>query len=172
MQKRGWVAMPIIVFSLLLIGEIVVPSPSAIAADHPILYLFWGEGCPHCEKEKAFLKQLHPQYQELEMRWFELWDHPEFLKLAEALRKAYNMRGPVSVPITILGDFVNIGYLSDDTTGIDIEGQVLLCFANGCGDALEKVVDLPIVKQIRREAQQQTPQTWQLFLPAEPPEQQ
>lgn len=169
MHKRSLFLM---ILSLLLIGEIAFPSISVIADDHPILYLFWGEGCPHCEKEKDFLPELQAKYPQLEMRWFELWSHREFLKLAEALRKSYNLKGSISVPITILGDVINIGYLSDDTTGLDIEDQVLTCLANGCADALDNVADLPIVKQIRSEATHKTPKKWQLFLPLETPPQQ
>ena len=62
---------------------------NALASDHPILYLFWGEGCPHCAEEKEFLKLLQEQYPELEMRWFEIWDHQEFAKLTDIMREAY-----------------------------------------------------------------------------------
>ena len=57
----------------------------AEASDPPILYLFWGEGCPHCEKEKTFLKELHKDYPQLEMRWFEVLEHPEYRKLVDSV---------------------------------------------------------------------------------------
>jgi thiol-disulfide isomerase/thioredoxin len=61
---------------------ILIPQYSR-ASEHPILYLFWGDGCSHCEEEKEFLKLLYKQFPELEMRWFEIWEHPEFAKLAD-----------------------------------------------------------------------------------------
>lgn len=151
----------------LVLTLIMLACSPVMAADHPILYLFWGEGCPHCEKEQAFLRQLQTRYPNLEMRWFEIWGHRDFLKLAEALRKTYQVKGPVSVPITFIGDFVNVGFQSDETTGIEFEEKVVACQQKACPDTLDKVNDLPIVQRIHAEIASNTPQQWQWF-PAAP----
>jgi thiol-disulfide isomerase/thioredoxin len=77
-----------ILFSLLVWNA---AGEDVLAADHPILYFFWGQGCPHCEKEKEFLTKLPQHYPELEMCWFETWKHPDVTKLADALRQAYQV---------------------------------------------------------------------------------
>ena len=33
----------------------------AFAAEPQILYLFWGDGCPHCEEEKMFFDVLQQE---------------------------------------------------------------------------------------------------------------
>ncbi len=147
---------------LAVLGGWCAPIQSAHAENAPILYLFWGDGCPHCEKEQQWLEQLHTRYPELEMRWFEIWNHRDFLKLADAVRKAYNIK-TASVPMTFLGDWSTVGYLSDDTTGIEIEEHVLTCFENGCPDALEQFSDDPIVQRIRAEAAENSPVNWKYF---------
>lgn len=154
-----------IVWTFILFGVLLFPFSSAEAevSTHPVLYLFWGEGCPHCEAEKEFLEQLHTRYPELEMRWFEIWDHPEFRKLADAMRKAYGIKGPASVPLTFIGEVTMTGYLSEETTGIEIEEQVITCLREGCVDALEKVKFLTIVERIHEEAAQNAPKDWQFF---------
>lgn len=138
------------------------PLTDAAAAEHPILYLFWGKGCPHCAEEKTFLEQLHERYPELEMRWFELWDHPEFQELVDALSENYDVKA-ASVPLTFLGEMAVVGFLAEEITGIQIEKQVVTCLQEGCIDALDKVDTLPIVEQIRDEASRKEPDNWQLF---------
>jgi thiol-disulfide isomerase/thioredoxin len=134
----------------------------AMASDHPILYLFWGAGCPHCEDEKEFLKILQTQYPELEMRWFEVWDHPEFAKLADTLRKAYGEKLS-SVPMTFIGDWVIIGFRSYEETGVQIEEQVKACLQKECSDALDKIKSQRIVTRIRDEAARNRPEGWELY---------
>ena len=50
----------------------LLPVQEAQAVDHPILYLFWGDGCPHCEEEKEFLEIVKQGYPHVEMRLFEV----------------------------------------------------------------------------------------------------
>ncbi|MDY0094434.1 MAG: thioredoxin family protein [Candidatus Vecturithrix sp.] len=136
----------------------------AAADEHPILYLFWGDGCPHCEEEKEFLAMLREQYPELEMRFFEVWDHPQFTTLGEALAQAYQVQA-ASVPLTFLGDYAVVGFRSWEETGMEIDVQVQHCLQQGCVDALDKVASLESAARIRAEAAEQAPTDWQLFAP-------
>ncbi len=147
---------------LIMLGGMFVAVQPARAEEATILYLFWGDGCPHCEKEQKFLEELHARYPELEMRWFEIWEHRDFLKLADRLRKTYSIKA-ASVPMTFLGEWSTVGYLSDATTGIEIEEQVVGCLKNGCPDALERASKEPIVQRIRAEAVENKPVDWQQF---------
>jgi thiol-disulfide isomerase/thioredoxin len=148
-----------------LLLMMLIPQYSA-ASEHPILYLFWGAGCPHCEEEKEFLKFLYKQYPELEMRWFEIWDHPEFAKLADIMREAYGEKMTL-VPMTFIGDRVIIGFGSYEDTGVQIQEQVKACFEQGCRDPFDKFESLPIVKKIKEETVKKRPEGWELF-PASP----
>ncbi|KKT07630.1 MAG: putative membrane protein, partial [Candidatus Nomurabacteria bacterium GW2011_GWB1_43_19] len=51
---------------VLLVISIFLPAQNVLAQDlaaDPInIYFFWGEGCPHCEKEKPFLETLEEKY--------------------------------------------------------------------------------------------------------------
>ena len=135
---------PLCITILIILSGLFTAIQPAHAEEPSILYLFWGDGCSHCEKEKIFLEELHSRYPELEMRWFEIWEQRDFLKLADNVRKAYNIK-TASVPMTFLGEWSTVGYLSDATTGIEIEEQVVACLENGCPDALERVSEEPIV---------------------------
>ena len=140
-----------------------------LAAETPILYFFWGDGCPHCEEEKEFLEILREEYPQLEMRWFEVWDHPQFAKLADALRKAYGEKIS-SVPMTVIGNWMIIGFRSYEETGTQIAEQVKACLQKGCRDALDRIGPLMIVAKIRDEIAKNAPQEWEYY-PATTPEQ-
>jgi hypothetical protein len=96
------------------------------------------------------------------MRWFEVWDQPEFLDVVYALLEAYDVKA-TSVPLSFLGDMAIVGFLSEEITGVQIEKQVIACLQDGCFDAFDKVDTLPVVVRIRDEAAQQKPKSWQLF---------
>lgn len=137
-------------------------SQEVRAAEHPILYFFWGDGCPHCEKEKEFLQPLQEKYPELEMRWFEVWKHPEFAQFADTMRKTYNVTTS-SVPMTFLGDWNVVGYQEDTTTGVRIEEQVVACIKEGCADALIKLGPRQIAWLIQDQVKKNEALEWELF---------
>ena len=156
--------------TLLLIGLLLTVSlllslcfsQPLLAAERPILYLFWGEGCPHCEDEKEFLSLIREEYPQLEMRWFEVWSHPEFAKLADAVRQAYGIK-VTSVPMTFLGEWGQVGFRSFETTGAEIIEQIDACLEHGCKDALDTVALQQIVTKIRKEAMKNQPNGWEHY---------
>lgn len=144
--------------SMIVLFHICQP---AFGTEHPILYLFWGDGCPHCEEEKEFLDIIKEEYPHVEMRLFEVWDHPEFAKLADAMRKAYDLKTS-SVPMTFLGDWNHVGFNSFETTGVEMTSQIEQCLAQGCPDALDRLGPHSMVPKIREEAANNAPDGWDL----------
>ncbi len=98
------------------------------------LYLFWWDGCPHCEKERAFLPTLEEKYGErLVIQQFEIWKDKKNQKLLQEVVKGFNT--PVnSVPLTLIGDAKIVGYGSNETTGKQIEEAIQYCLVNTCSD--------------------------------------
>lgn len=37
------------------------------------MLVFWGVGCPHCDDQKPFLRELEQRYSDLEIREFEVF---------------------------------------------------------------------------------------------------
>ena len=67
------------------------------------IYLFWGDGCPHCKEEKLFLKSIENEYGNLfNVYEFEVWHNEENEKIMKEFGKAMddNLTG---VPYTIIG---------------------------------------------------------------------
>ncbi|HPC05740.1 MAG TPA: glutaredoxin domain-containing protein, partial [Anaerolineaceae bacterium] len=133
---KAWLAVFLlvtIVFSMFFVVKPVdaqVPEPQ-----HPItVYLFYGEGCPHCAKAKPFLESLAEKYPELNFKSFEVYydevNQAFFVEMAEkyGLEQMY-------VPTMFIGEKYLVGYA--DEYQPNIEAEVLFCLQNGCVDPAE-----------------------------------
>ena len=160
LMSRQYFFYAVCIASLALLSLVSAVTP-ALANEPPILYLFWGDGCPHCEEEKMFFDVLQHDYPQLEIRLFEIWNNPEFAKLVEALAKANNMSA-ASVPLTFIGNWGNVGFQSFETTGAQIAEQVNACLQQGCPDALDTIGPQEISARVRDEAARKSPQGWEL----------
>lgn len=98
------------------------------------LYLFWGKGCPHCDKEKDFLETLKRQYAGLEVKEYEVWYDRENKALFERIMQSVRKQA-AGVPATVVGKKLFVGF--DTQTAKGIENAVKLCIQQGCPDALE-----------------------------------
>lgn len=86
----------------------------------PTVYLFYGEGCPHCAKEEQFLGSLQLQSRfPVNIKKFEVWHNVDN---AELLTRVAGKLGATvrGVPFTVVGKHFTEGYLSDETTGAQI----------------------------------------------------
>jgi thiol-disulfide isomerase/thioredoxin len=80
-----------------------------IAADKVNVYLFWGEGCPHCLAEKEFLYDLASEDSSIVIHDYEVYNDPDagkkFSEAAEKLDISVN-----GVPFLVIGDQYLVGY--------------------------------------------------------------
>lgn len=97
------------------------------------LYLFWANGCPHCAKEELFLSKLEDKYPTLNVHKLEVTQSKENALL---LKKTADELGVSAsgVPFTVIGDKYFVGYLSDETTGKQIEDEIKCVIKSGCQD--------------------------------------
>ncbi len=111
MNKKILLVIPIILSGLIIIlnnkNIIIKESPSNINNDKLNIYLFWGEGCPNCEKEKEYLKTLNKK--DVNIYSFEVWYNEKNYILMEKVASYFNeeVKG---VPYTIIGDETFTGY--------------------------------------------------------------
>lgn len=106
------------------------------------VYFFWGEGCPHCEHEKPFLEYLQEQYPSVSIHTFEVWNSGENRSLLTQAGKALDA-DVAGVPFTIVGEEYFVGYLSDETTGKQIEDATRACIQIGCNDPVGNILNPP-----------------------------
>ena len=96
-----------------------------------VIYLFWGDGCPHCAAAEPFLNELTQRYTNTELRSYEVWNVPENQELFKKMTAVYGFE-PHGVPTILIGDQYWEGY--SDQIGQEIETAVRTCQETGCPD--------------------------------------
>lgn len=83
--------------------------------DEVTLYLFHGDGCPHCAAEQEFLETIEDKYDNLKIVKYEVWYNSENADLLRKVEESFEItRG--GVPTTVIGDVVLVGF-GDSTSG-------------------------------------------------------
>ncbi len=90
--------------------------PFKVNADEKVIniHLFYGEGCPHCAKEEAFLEEYLEGRTDIKLYKYEVWydkDNQDLLKKVQ--EKLNDDRS--GVPYTVIGDKILYGYLEGTT---------------------------------------------------------
>ena len=97
---------------LLAFAQSIGPQP---ASDKNVtLYLFWGNGCPHCAKEEAFLEEMKTKYPTLEVRDFEVWYNTENAGIYSRFAGAFGTDA-IGVPKTFVSNTAFTGF--DESSG-------------------------------------------------------
>ena len=99
-----------------------------------VLYVFWGDGCSHCEAARPFLGQLNETYPTLRIRGFEIWYSEPNAALYTQMCDHYGLpEGGRGTPTFFLGERSWVGYSEDISA--DMEAAVKACLETGCPDA-------------------------------------
>ncbi len=128
--------------SLLFIALIFLPGAALFPGQNakPIdLYLFWGDGCPHCAAEEKYLETLKKDYPSLQVHDFEVWNNKANQVLMTDVGKKLDIQ-VAGVPLTVIGDQYIVGYLNDETTGANIKEKVDYCLNNPCLDVVGEIL--------------------------------
>jgi hypothetical protein len=119
------------------------------------IYLFWRQGCPHCEREIAFLRQLAAGNPAIRVHYFDIGSDVASRTLLA--RTGELLAADISsVPFTVVGDEVFAGYLNDATTGEVIRRRALYCLARPCPDSVKPLLStdssgpVPVAKESAR----------------------
>ena len=73
-------------------------------------YFFYGDGCPHCAKEREFLfGDLTNEYQNLKVYEYEIYNSRDNITLLQQVLKKLNTNAD-GVPFLVIGDKYFIGY--------------------------------------------------------------
>jgi len=127
--------LPILVL-LFLIAPII--SHAAEQGDNEVvLFMFYGQGCPHCGKMELFLNRLKEKYPTLKVERYEIYNNQENRELFENIANAYNTKIE-GVPAVFIDNKVVFGF--SNSIGDSIENEVKRCLNEVCcspGDKLE-----------------------------------
>lgn len=93
------------------------------------VYLFWGEGCPHCKAEKNYLNKLREKYKTIKIIDYEVWYNKQNAEKLERYSSAYGIK-TAGVPVTFIGENSFIGF--SEHTKKEIEEALLTCLNTEC----------------------------------------
>ena len=86
-----------------------------LGSNKPNIYIFWGDGCPHCKALAKFISKLPAETKDkVNIYSFEVWGDKDNKTLMKNFGKYLNqdVRG---VPFMVIGDKIFDGYSSGDT---------------------------------------------------------
>lgn len=133
----------ILIYSCLLLGSLFsFQMPTAQAEDEaaPVsVYLFWVSGCPHCDREIKFLQRLQQELPATDLQLFEITAAGEGRSLFLDVVRVLNISEP-SVPLTIIGNHVWMGYAADMSSGQQMRERVETCLKTACPDAVAGLI--------------------------------
>jgi glutaredoxin len=135
MKKITQILLPLFLF----IGLFSFVPIDTHAASELNIYLFWGNGCPHCEKEKKFFAEILPNYPSVKLSTYEVYYNHSNVEL---MQKTANELGISAggVPFLIIGNKEYVGY-AEGTTDKEVESRIKYCLENNCPDSVSAIVN-------------------------------
>lgn len=115
----------------------VLTSVKTVKAENVDIYLFYGDGCPHCKAEKEYLNEIKNKY-EITIHEYETWYNSDNEKLMTRVKNALGIENPY-VPFTVIGNIGITGF--NDSTKNDIEHKIKNY--NNSENIVEKVLANP-----------------------------
>lgn len=123
----------IITLFLSLYAVVQVQAASTVTA-----YLFYGNGCPHCAKERDFLKKLDEKYPQLEVKEYEIYYNQKNNALLQKV--ATQLKTDVGgVPFLVIGDKYYVGF-AEGITSQEVESRIMNCSNTACTDSVAAII--------------------------------
>ena len=86
-----------------------------LGSNKPNIYIFWGDGCPHCKALAKFISKLPAETKnKVNIYSFEVWSDKDNKTLMKNFGKFLD-QDVSGVPFTVIGDKIFDGYSSGDT---------------------------------------------------------
>ena len=126
MPAGAWSRLAQIVLAMLMLLVVAGLHPSVVIAGDAdpgqvVITLFWGDGCPHCAAERAYLDDLLPRYPTVRLDAYEVY-HSEANQRLFLEAAAEHGFEPSGVPTTIIGERSWVGF--DDTVARQLEAAI------------------------------------------------
>lgn len=134
-----------IIISIIFISTNV----NAKETDNLTLYVFKGDGCPHCKAEMDYLDTIKDKYTNLEIKEYEVWYDDDNASLLTKVESYFNIKRS-GVPTTIIGNTVIQGYQNESSTGKKIERAINFYEENDYKDIVKEIKDGTAIKNTKK----------------------
>ncbi len=128
-----------ILLILVFILSLVTASAQELTDNTVDLMLFYGQGCPHCGAEEAWLEDMQIKYPTLKVHRYEVYSNKENRKLFQRLSEAHGVEVG-GVPTTFINGNVITGF--SDRLSDNIEQAILYCIENECDSCFQEHADI------------------------------
>lgn len=108
---------------LLIIALLMLFIPTFVSAKEVNVYVFYGDGCPHCTDLHNYLDELKKDKDyknKFKVVYYETWYNEENRELANKVG-AYFGTAAKSVPFYVIGDYFNFGFPNPSSTSDEIK---------------------------------------------------
>ena len=99
------------------------------------VYLFWREGCPHCEHAIEFLRRVETEQPQARVHYLEVSRNAANRAALIAFAKARKLED-LAVPFTVIGDEISVGWGGDTFSGGPLAARIEACLRAACPDSL------------------------------------
>lgn len=128
----------LIIIILALIGlSIPWGQVKAQTSNEVSIYLFWGDGCPHCAKAKPFLEELAKSNPNIKYFNYEIYYNDANQEIFKQVAQGFGFE-PRSVPTIFIGEKYWEGY--SDEIRDDISRTVVDYLGNGSRDKVNEIL--------------------------------
>lgn len=131
---------------LLVLILMLVVVPFNVKADEKVIniYLFYGDGCPHCAAEEEFLDEYLKDKDNVKLYKYEVWYDKTNQEYLQKVQKKLNNKQS-GVPYTVIGDKVLLGYM-DGVTDVTIKNYIDYYYNNDYVDYVGKITNVSYIK--------------------------
>jgi glutaredoxin len=119
--------------ALLAVVLLAVAGVASAAGQEVTVHVFWGEGCPHCERALDFLARQQAADPELKVARYEIRHDEGNRARFRELARHFGIARP-GVPLIVIGDRHYEGYHDDEFSGRPLMQHVAECRRDGCPD--------------------------------------
>lgn len=124
---------------LIVILFLLIMPFQVFAKDKEVtLYLFHGDGCPHCKEEMEYLDSVEKKYKDLKIVKYEVWYNEENSELLKKVQDTFDITTK-GVPTNVIGSTVITGFGS--STGKTIERAIEYYQKNDYEDIVSQIKD-------------------------------
>lgn len=135
MKKVARILLPLFLF----IGLFSLVPIETHATSELNIYLFWGDGCPHCAKEKKYLTEILPNYPNVKLNTYEIYYSQSNVELMQKVAGSLGIEVS-GVPLLVIGDKDYVGY-AEGITDKQIKSRIDECLKNSCSDSVGSIVN-------------------------------
>jgi glutaredoxin len=146
MDMRTKLLLLVLLAAMLLVPGGLTNSVQAqeTTPEQVIIYIFWGEGCPYCHAELAFLDELSDRYPQIVVRDYEIYYNEEYRVYLRQMLAVHDLE-PRGVPTTFINDRYWMGF--SENIARQIEATVAACLQTTCADPGIGVVPIEIQQE-------------------------